>query len=487
MLRLGLAGFVAGQMLDPFTWNTNFEEMETKKLHAPFLEPLAESKFNKTSLCDKVDNYAGQLSFKGLDDEKKSFFFWLFESRSDPKKDPLVLWLSGGPGCSSSMALLFENGPCKAIHGAETETNPHSWNNKANVIWVDQPAGTGFSKGKMVADEKGVAEDMYGFLQEFYKQFPQYASNPFYVTGESYAGHYIPAVSHRVWKGNKDGNGVKIPLAGLAIGNGLTDPEHQYPEYPHMGFDGGKDQGGSLEKGVFSAFEKKTMEYAVPVCVKQINACNQGQSAACQSALVVCNLALMTPYQMKGYNPYDMRIKCESPPLCYDFTKETAFMNDPEVQKQLGVTEKWETCNMMVNMGMRGDWMLHYQQDLPELLADGIRVLIYAGDVDYICNWLGNKKWVLALDFDGKEEFRQAEDKDYVVNNEKAGRIRTAHGLSFLQIYNAGHMVPMDKPEAALQMINDFISSGFEATVTKPAQATVQKPESKEAVKMIIA
>jgi hypothetical protein len=69
-------------------------------------------------------------------------FYWMFESRSDPANDPLVVWLTGGPGCSSILALFFENGPC-SIHedGQSTKPNPFGWNDRANVIWVDQPAG----------------------------------------------------------------------------------------------------------------------------------------------------------------------------------------------------------------------------------------------------------------------------------------------------------------------------------------------------------
>lgn len=80
-------------------------------------------------------------------------FYWLFESRNDPVTDPLILWLSGGPGCSSMLALFVENGPYRIVEhggGAAVEDssrllrlNPHSWNSNATVIYLDQPAGTG--------------------------------------------------------------------------------------------------------------------------------------------------------------------------------------------------------------------------------------------------------------------------------------------------------------------------------------------------------
>merc|ERR1711972_362578 len=103
-------------------------------------------------------------------------------------------------------------------------------------------------------------------------------------------------------------------------------------------------------------------------------------------------------------------------------------------------------------------WMKNYHTKIPDMLADDIRVLIYAGDVDYICNWLGNKKWALALDWPHKGEFNSEADKPFMVDGQQAGRIRSSNGLSFVQVYQAGHMVPMDQPAAALVMLNAFIS-----------------------------
>jgi len=59
--------------------------------------------------------------------------------------------------------------------------------------------------------------------------------------------------------------------------------------------------------------------------------------------------------------------------------------------------------------------MKNYQTMLPDLLSNGIRVLVYAGDVDFICNWLGNKKWTLALDWEHKADFNAAEDAAWSV------------------------------------------------------------------------
>merc|ERR1712166_397110 len=131
-------------------------------------------------------------------------------------------------------------------------------------------------------------------------------------------------------------------------------------------------------------------------------ACNSGvpavSQAGCGVAMEVCALSFQIPYMATGRNPYDMRIKCEKPPLCYDMGNDVKFLNDPEVQKQLGVNMKFSSCNLVVNKAFTLD------------------VLIYAGDQDFICNWLGNEKWTLALDWAHKAEFNAAEKKPFVIS-----------------------------------------------------------------------
>merc|ERR1712241_1286021 len=416
-------------------------------------------------LCDpNVQQYSGYIHFTGFLGDK-SYFFWLLESRSNPSTDPLVVWLTGGPGCSSQMALLTENGPCWANeHGNGTIPNEFSWTNKANVIWVDQPAGAGFSTGTWVHNENGVQKDFHAFLQEFYKQLPQYKNNTLFITGESYAGHYIPAISNHIWEKNQEGNGnFEIPLRGLAIGNGLTNTEIQYTAYPDMALDGGKSEGGSLEEGVITnQYVQDIMRAGVAPCTALIHECNAGipiiSEESCLGAFIVCNYAEQIPYQLSGYNPYDMRIKCEKFPLCYDFSNVETYLNREDVKGTLGAEGTWESCNMLVNQLFKVDFMTSYHQGIPDLLHDDIEVLIYAGDVDYICNWLGNKKLVLDLEWDGKNEFNLAEDKPWnLTSGENMGRIRSYKNFKFLQVYNAGHMVPMDQPKAADEMLFSWL------------------------------
>ena len=118
-------------------------------------------------------------------------FYWVFESRNAPSTDPLLLWMSGGPGCSSSLALFGENGPLTVNPDLSLNVNPYSWTSNATVVWVDQPVGTGFSTGKPLEhNEEGVGQDMVEFIAGFVAKYPQFQQLPLYIYGESYAGHY---------------------------------------------------------------------------------------------------------------------------------------------------------------------------------------------------------------------------------------------------------------------------------------------------------
>lgn len=440
-------------------------------------------------LCDPDSkSLSGYMDISGskydANDENKHLFYWFFEKRAnshlgnnESKKSeevkesdiPIILWLTGGPGCSSTLALLFENGPCQVSEdGLSTTINPYSWTEAAHVLWLDQPAGVGFSYGKENDyNEEMISEDAYYFLQEFYKEHPEYSENPLTVVGESYGGHYAPAVAHKIWTKNKMVEDPMIPinLAGLAVGNGLTNPIEQYKYYPEMAMN------NSHGIKVVSDEVYNDMTSAVPKCVSLIEKCNEGDSFinrfACQTAFVVCNTAETTPYQMTGLNPYDIRKKCEIAPLCYDFSNIETFLSLDSTLEALHVSKesrKWTSCNMGINLKFHTDWMKDFSPFVADLLNDGIHALIYAGDVDYICNYLGNKAWTMNLDWKHKDEFNAAEDHEWGesenTEGSAAGLAKTSNGFTFMQVYDAGHMVPTDQPKVALDMIANFINGG---------------------------
>jgi cathepsin A (carboxypeptidase C) len=160
-------------------------------------------------------------------------------------------------------------------------------------------------------------------------------------------------------------------------------------------------------------------------------------------------------------NPYDIRKKCEHPPLCYDFSVVGDFLNLESTKQALGVDEahshQWASCNYGINMKFHTDWMKDFSHYVAELLDAGLPTLAYAGDVDFICNYLGNQAWTLGLDWSHKDDFTAAEPHDW---NDGSGLARTANGFTFLQVYDAGHMVPADQPQVSLDMLKHFLAGG---------------------------
>lgn len=334
------------------------------------------------------------------------------------------------------------------------------------------PAQVGFSYGTKLIDndnnEEEVAEDMYNFLQAFFVGHPEYVENSLFVFGESYGGHYAPAISSRIFLGNKNKDGAYINLKGVGVGNGLTDTVVQYQYYAEMAMN------NSYGIKTVSETVYQSMVDAIPKCTSLAAAC-QRNSSACVPAKDYCGRMETSPYYSTGLNPYDIRKECGSNSLCYDFSNIETFLNLPATRAALNVSpkvQKWQSCNNAVNAMFAGDWMKNYQQVFAPMLEDGIRVLIYAGDVDLICNWIGNKAWTLQLPWTGKRDFNSETDHQWMYQADESssaatvgGLVRTASArsgggsLTFLQVFEAGHMVPMDQPAAALAMLNSFTSN----------------------------
>ncbi|GJN72373.1 carboxypeptidase Y precursor [Purpureocillium lilacinum] len=406
---------------------------------------------------DKVKQYSGYLDD---DQQDKHLFYWFFESRNDPKNDPVVLWLNGGPGCSSLTGLFLELGPAKIDQNLQVVNNPHSWNSNASVIFLDQPVNTGFSYSKQQVDSTEAAgKDIYALLTLFFQQFPEYSKQPFHIAGESYAGHYIPVFSAEILS-HSDRN---INLKSALIGNGLTDPLTQYKYYRPMAC----GEGGY--PAVLSQSDCQSMDNALPRCQSLIQSCyNSSDPQACSSATSYCNNAMLGPFQQTGKNVYDVRKNCEGSNLCYDELEWISqYLNKKEVIEALGVeVSSFESCNYDINRNFaaHGDWMLPEHRNVPKLLEQ-IPVLIYAGDADFICNWLGNQAWTKALAWPGKDAFNSAQPQTLrtAAGGKDYGKITTAQNFAFLQVFGAGHMTPMDQPEAALDFFNRWLAGEWKS------------------------
>ncbi|KAL2239389.1 UNVERIFIED_CONTAM: Serine carboxypeptidase-like 48 [Sesamum indicum] len=430
-------------------YNFGASRIVEKRLKFPLLG-------NSGASVQDLGHHAGYYKLPHTKDARMFYFF--FESRNSTT-DPVVIWLTGGPGCSSELALFYENGPFHITSNLSLAWNDFGWDKISNLIYVDQPTGTGFSYSSddddIRHDEEGVSNDLYDFLQAFFKEHPQYAKNDFYITGESYAGHYIPAFAARVHQGNKNREGLHINLKGFAIGNGLTNPEIQYKAYTDY----------ALDMKLIQQSDYNSMSKLVSDCQQAIKLCAADGGSSCVSAYMVCNNIFNRIVDISGgKNYYDIRKTCDGD-LCYDFSKMEDFLNQQSVRAALGVGNiDFVSCSSTVYEAMVTDWMRNLEVGIPALLEDGIKLLVYAGEYDLICNWLGNSRWVHAMEWSGQKQFVAAPTTPFSVDGVEAG-LQKGHGpLTFLKVHNAGHMVPMDQPKASLEMLKRWIQGKFPLT-----------------------
>jgi carboxypeptidase C (cathepsin A) len=417
---------------------------------------------------EKVQQYSGYITVDGSPDNGTHLFYWMFESRNNPSTDPFLVWLTGGPGCSSLLALFQENGPYTIGSGTNLNLNPYSWNSNATVLYVDQPVGTGFSYADNSADyahdEKTIANVFYTFLGQFFALHPKYQNLPFFVFGESYAGHYVPAISARIVQGG----GVKINFKGAGIGNGLVDPVIQNGEYGPF----------SLDNKLIGKITYDATEVAYGRCRSAID---KGDYS---TAFEVCNGIIDIIRLAAGnFNPYDIRKQCTYQPLCYNMQPLENLLATSAVRTALGIPSKvqWQMCDQTVYYDLIADFEQAYQQDLPPVLAAGVRVLVYSGMEDFICNYYGGGNWTAALPWPGQAQFNNTALAPWTVGGQVAGYIKTVQGFSWFTVLNAGHMVPMDQPQVALTMLNSFFSQ------TGPFAPSASDLEAEEAARKYLA
>ncbi|KAF5726809.1 Serine carboxypeptidase-like 20 isoform 3 [Tripterygium wilfordii] len=167
-------------------------------------------------------HYSGYIE---IDNERYLFYYFVVSER-EPKNDPIVLWLNGGPGCSSFDGFVYEHGPFNfetgKPHGSlpTLRLNPYSWSKVSNIIYLDSPVGVGFSyskgKTKYVTGDRKTAIDTHTFLVKWFKLYPEFVNNSFYIAGESYAGVYIPTLAVEIIQGI-------VLYQGYMVGNGVID------------------------------------------------------------------------------------------------------------------------------------------------------------------------------------------------------------------------------------------------------------------------
>ncbi|KAF7291967.1 Acetylornithine aminotransferase [Mycena indigotica] len=382
----------------------------------------------------------------------KSIFFWYFAARSNPSTSPLSLWFNGGPGSSSMFGLFQENGPCRITNDSSTVTsNQWSWNGASNMLYIDQPVGVGFSHGTIeVNSTRAAAQDIWKFIQIFLNdtRFQFLIPNKLGIWTESYGGHYGPAFAAYFLQMNQliqNGqlNGTRLNLAVLGIGNGLTDPITQYPGYIVYANSANPYHVPlvSQDKIIDATLAWQSASIG---CHDRILACNSvsGTDSVCASAQSYCNGQIMTPLS-GNWNPYYVI----SPAAATSYPPSfTTYINS--IASQIGAETTWVSTNSIVHnlFALTGDWVRTSIHDLETVIEAGVRVTIYNGDADYLCNFVGVESMLASLKTSISASFNAAPLSNWApVGGILAGLFKTAGKLSYARIYSAGHEVPAYK------------------------------------------
>uniref|UniRef100_A0A669CSC8 Carboxypeptidase n=1 Tax=Oreochromis niloticus TaxID=8128 RepID=A0A669CSC8_ORENI len=366
-------------------------------------------------------------------------FWWLYyaDSVQAQYKDlPLVMWLQGGPGGSGTGFGNFEEiGPLNR----DLEPRKTSWVQAANLLFVDNPVGTGFSytdrPGAYATNVSTVASDMLVLLKHFFSEKPEFQSIAFYIFSESYGGKMAAAISLELTKAIAQGT-VKCNFSGVALGDSWISPLDSVMTWgPYLYTTSLLDDYGLAD--VSKAAE------AVKQAVEQEN--------ACWIFNVLSNLKLLYGSEnIEGTKHRHIR------PLHSQSLSQ--LMNGP-IRKKLGIIPEnvtWGGQADEVFTNMAGDFMKPVVDIVDQLLTAGVKVTVYNGQLDLIVDTMGQELWVKQLKWEGIRNFNELKWTpldDPATPGVTGAFCKTYKNFAFYWILKAGHMIPSDQGPMALQML----------------------------------
>ncbi|KAL9424360.1 hypothetical protein AB3S75_036278 [Citrus x aurantiifolia] len=385
----------------------------------------------------------------------RAMYYYFVEAQKSKDSAPLLLWLNGGPGCSSlAYGAMQELGPFR-VHsdGKSLFRNRYSWNNAANVLFLESPAGVGFSYSNRTSDydesgDRKTAADNYMFLVNWLERFPEYKGREFYISGESYAGHYVPQLAHTILYHNKKANTTIINLKGIMIGNAVINDE--------------TDVRGMYEYFQSHALISDEAAYQIQkYCDFSPNAtrsdeCNAATDEAEEntSHLDIYNIyAPLCSNSSLTARPKKASITNFDP--CSDYYVY-AYLNRPDVQQALhaNVTKldhDWEPCSDILRK-----WQDSPSTIIPllrEFMENGLRLWIFSGDTDGRIPVTSTKNSINTMKLPIKTPWHA-----WYLYGEVGGYTQVYKGdITFATVRGAGHQVPSYQPKRALSLVKHFL------------------------------
>jgi len=429
------------------------------------------------------NQFSGYLNLPGT---KKQIHYWFVEAENDSQNAPLVFWTNGGPGCSGLIGFLTEQGPFRPDIKGNLQLNDWRWNKIANMVFLEQPVGVGFSYSDNSDDYKigdsQAAKDNLQTVLQFLVRFPELSNSPLFITSESYGGHYMPTLAYDIIKYNEHQTSGKLNFKGFAVGNPYTDyysgvgaemetywgkqllPKPSWDKYVANGCLDAKTQLNNSACSTFLLdFMKKignlnpyALDYPVCVSQQQIWTTNMlyDKVNEINSELIDAFTAV---FGQDSYEP------CEDN---YAFE----YLNNNDVKTALHVKSSidWEECSRTVKYDYL-DKMLpmeHYYNELLNSVSDkNLRILVYSGDDDSVCGTIGTQKWLWSLGYPVKAEEYW---KVWKIDGQTAGYISQfdtpfskESRLTFATVHFAGHEVPTYKPKEAFYLFQAYLNNDY--------------------------
>ncbi|XP_061352666.1 serine carboxypeptidase-like 40 [Gastrolobium bilobum] len=400
----------------------------------------------------KFSQYGGYVTVNKL--AGRAFYYYFVEAQRSKETLPLLLWLNGGPGCSSlSYGAMQELGPFRVNSDGKTlHINRYSWNYAANVLFLESPVGVGFSYSNRSTDydtngDRRTAADNYLLLVNWLERFPEYKNREFYICGESYAGHYVPQLAHTILYHNKMANKTIINLKGILIGNAVINDE--------------TDVKGMVD---FLASHAIISDQAAYDINKACDFSSHNEtSSECKAAsdeldrdLAFIDLYNIYAPQCKNFN---LTAQPKKNSIVIDPCSEYyvyAYLNREDVQEALhaNVTKlkyDWEPCSNVITK-----WVDAPSTVLPllhEFLNNSLRVWIFSGDIDGRVPVTSTKYSINKMKLPIKTTWYP-----WLAYGEVGGYTQVYEGgLTFATVRGAGHQVPSYQPARALSLIKYFL------------------------------
>jgi carboxypeptidase C (cathepsin A) len=367
---------------------------------------------------------------------------------------------------------MTEHGPFRAQEDLSLTINDYSWNKVANILYIESPLGVGFSYAENTSaynvNDRKTADYNFNAIQSFFNKFPQYRSNDFHITAESYGGHYMPELALKIVTENDEQENPDYitNFKGFAVGNPLTGPlenyygaietywGHQVISYP------------TYKAWKNLCTQKKRPSACVGLEIKMYQEIGNLNFYAldypvCNTALLSQRLALLNYITPEHLKPY-VALSPEAYEPCTD-NYATEYLNRADVQNAIHANPTtWEECSDSINYtSIDGNYPM---EPLYHYLIDGgydLKILVYSGDDDTVCATLGTQEWIYRLGYNETNSWNSWSYTDAIYGEQLGGYLVQWEGLSFATVHGAGHEVPTYKPEAALQLFENYLNGVF--------------------------